>query len=221
MEKINLASLIDHTLLRADASEDDIRKHCMEAKASSFAAVCVNLHYISFCALILKGTNVKVCAPIGFPLGAVPTENKVAEVLRAVKDGADELDMVMNLGAFKSRDFDFVVNDIKAVKNACGDRILKVIIETAYLSDEEKVKACSLLKQAKADFVKTSTGFGPSGAKVKDVIILRDTVGIGTGVKASGGIKTFEDAVSMIDAGADRIGTSSSMNILKGSRGSN
>ncbi|OGS45757.1 MAG: deoxyribose-phosphate aldolase [Elusimicrobia bacterium RIFOXYD2_FULL_34_15] len=213
-KEFNVASLIDHTLLKADATEKDIVRLCLEAKKYKFASVCVNPFYVSFAKKNLKGSNVKVCTVIGFPLGATCSEVKAFEAKEAIKNGADEIDMVMNIGALKDKKFKVFINDIKLVRKAAGKKILKVILETVCLTNEEKVKACLLSKEAHVDFVKTSTGFGPHGATVEDVRLMRKIVGDKIGVKASGGIKTFGDAVKMINAGANRIGTSASVNII-------
>ena len=213
-KEFNVASLIDHTLLKADATEKDIVRLCLEAKKYKFASVCVNPFYVSFAKKNLKGSNVKVCTVIGFPLGATCSEVKAFEAKEAIKNGADEIDMVMNIGALKDKKFKVFINDIKLVRKAAGKKILKVILETVCLTNEEKVKACLLSKEAHVDFVKTSTGFGPHGATVEDVRLMRKIVGDKIGVKASGGIKTFGDAVKMIKAGANRIGTSASVHII-------
>ncbi len=213
IEKI--ASLIEHTLLRANATQEEIVKLCEEAKKYGFASVCVNPIYVSLCKQLLKGTDVKVCTVIGFPLGATTTTVKVIEAKEAIANGADEVDMVINIGALKSGNYQLVLDDIKAVREATRGKILKVIIETAYLTKEEKIKACELAKQAGADFVKTSTGFAPTGATVEDVALMKSVVGPTIGVKASGGIRTLEDAIKMVKAGATRIGTSTSLAIVK------
>jgi deoxyribose-phosphate aldolase len=210
-----IASLIDHTLLKANATEEEIIKLCEEAKEYGFASVCVNPVYVNLCKQLLKGTNVKVCTVVGFPLGATTSNVKAFEAKEAVANGADEIDMVINIGALKSGEYQLVLNDIKAVREATRGKILKVIIETAYLTKEEKIKACELAKQAGADFVKTSTGFAPTGATVEDVALIKSVVGPKIGVKASGGIRTLEDALKMVKAGATRIGTSASVAIVK------
>ena len=205
----------DHTILKADATRAQVEKICDEALANDFASVCVNSYYTSFVAEKLKDSDVKTCTVIGFPLGQMSTRAKVAETKIAVEDGADEIDMVINVGALKDKEYDFVCEDIKEVKEACGTKaILKVIIETCLLTDDEKVKACELSKEANADFVKTSTGFSTGGAVASDVKIMRDTVGKDMGVKASGGIHTAEEAQAMIDAGASRLGTSATLAII-------
>ncbi|MCX6026742.1 MAG: deoxyribose-phosphate aldolase, partial [Chloroflexi bacterium] len=207
-----------HTLLKPDATQDQIAQLCFEARKYGFASVCVNSAHVKLCADLLKGSGVAVCTTIGFPLGATPTDVKVFEAQQAIRDGACELDMVINVGALKSRDYELVRGDIAAVARAChaGNAILKVIIEAALLTDEEKVIACQLAKVAGADFVKTSTGFGPSGATPEDVALMRRVVGPSMGVKAAGGIRTYADAQKMIAAGASRIGASASVKIIQG-----
>jgi deoxyribose-phosphate aldolase len=214
----SLAHTIDHTLLKPDATQDQIAQLCFEARKFGFASVCVNPGNVKLCVDLLKGSGVPVCAVIGFPLGATPTDVKVFEAQQALRDGAGELDMVINVGAVKSRDYELVRGDIAAVARAChaGNAILKVIIEAAFLTDEEKVIACQLAKVAGADFVKTSTGFGPSGATPEDVALMRRVVGPSMGVKAAGGIRTYADAQKMIAAGASRIGASASVKIIQG-----
>ena len=210
------APLIDHTLLKANATQEEIGKLCEEAKKFGFASVCVNPAYVSLCSQLLRGSGVKVCTVIGFPLGATTPTVKALEARDAIANGADEIDMVINIGALKSGNYQLVLDDIKAVREATRGKILKVILETAYLSREEKIKACELAKQAGADFVKTSTGFGPSGATVEDVRLMREVVGPAMGVKASGGIRSTEDAQKMVAAGATRIGASASVAIVTG-----
>jgi len=212
----NIASYIDHTALSADASVEKIRQLCAEAKEYHFASVCVNSCHVALCAELLKDTGVNVCTVVGFPLGAMSTEAKAFEAELAVREGATEVDMVINIGALKDRNYDFVEKDIAAVKRACGDRHLKVIIECCLLTDEEKVKACELSERAGADFVKTSTGFSKWGAKVEDVALMKRTVGDRLGVKAAGGIRDRESAEAMIKAGADRLGCSAGIAIVKG-----
>lgn len=211
-----IAPLIDHTLLKPNATEQEIIKLCEEAKKYGFASVCVNPAYVSLCKQLLKDTNVKVCTVVGFPLGATTPTVKAIEAKEAIANGADEVDMVINIGALKSGNYQLVLDDIKAVREATRGKILKVIIETAYLTREEKIKACELAKEAGADFVKTSTGFGPSGATVEDVMLMKSVVGPKMGVKASGGIRTLEDALKMVKAGATRIGASASVAIVRG-----
>ena len=213
----SMAKYIDHTLLKAAASEDDIRKVCDEAKRYHFASVCVNTGYIKFVADLLSGSGVTPCCVVGFPLGAMDPESKAAETLNAVNQGAKEVDMVINIGAIKSKNWNLVKRDIEGVVAAAkGRALVKVIIETCLLTDEEKVKACTVSKLAGAHFVKTSTGFSTGGAKEEDVRLMRQTVGPDMGVKASGGVKTYEDAVKMIKAGASRLGTSNGVSIVEG-----
>lgn len=213
----NIASLIDHTLLKADATRDQIIALCKEAKEFTFASVCVNPAWVSTAAEQLKGSPVKVCTVIGFPLGASTAETKAFETKDAISKGAEEIDMVINIGALKSGDTETVKNDIAAVVEAAkGHAIVKVIIETSLLSDEEKRAACELSKAAGADFVKTSTGFSTGGATVEDVRLMRGTVGPEMGVKASGGVRSLDDLNNMVEAGATRIGASSGVQIMKG-----
>ncbi|PKL87667.1 MAG: deoxyribose-phosphate aldolase [Ignavibacteriae bacterium HGW-Ignavibacteriae-2] len=217
-----VARMIDHTLLKAEATEDDIRKLCEEAKKHEFASVCINPCYVSLCSQLLKGTKVKVCTVIGFPLGSNTTEIKRKEAEFAIEQGASEVDMVINVGMLKQGKYDYVFNDVNQVALAAkrNRAILKVIIETALLTDEEKVKACLISKEAKADFVKTSTGFSKGGATASDVALMKYVVGSSVGVKASGGIRSREDVQSMIDSGADRIGASASVKIVSGEKSS-
>lgn len=207
--------LFDHTILKADATKDAVVKICEEAKEFQFMSVCVNSYYTAFVAQQLKDSDVKVCTVVGFPLGQMSTKAKAAETELAVADGADEIDMVINVGALKDKEYDVVLNDIKEVKKACGQALLKVIIETCLLTEEEKIKACLLAKEAGADFVKTSTGFGTGGATAQDVALMRKTVGNTMGVKASGGIRNKETAEEMVNAGADRLGTSATIAICR------
>ena len=216
MNSAELAKYIDHTLLKPDASAAQIKKVCDEAKAYHFASVCVNPSRIALVARELEGTDVAPCCVVGFPLGAIPAESKAAETAVAVRNGAKEIDMVINVGAAKDGDWDLVEGDIAAVKQACGTALLKVIIEACLLTDEEKVQACLAAKRAGADFVKTSTGFSKGGATVHDVRLMRKTVGNEMGVKAAGGIHTREEALAMIEAGASRIGASSGIAIVSG-----
>lgn len=212
-----LSSLIDHTLLKPAASRDEITALCDEARKYAFASVCVNPWYVSLCAQLLRLTNVKVCTVAGFPLGANRADVKSFETERALADGAQEIDMVANIGALKSNDDASVESDIRAVVAACrGIAVSKVIIEAALLTDEEKVRACRIAKAAGADFVKTSTGFGPGGATVHDVRLMRAAVGEEMGVKAAGGIRDTETAQEMVEAGATRIGASASVRIVGG-----
>ncbi|MCR4588261.1 MAG: deoxyribose-phosphate aldolase [Lachnospiraceae bacterium] len=208
------SKMFDHTLLKAEATQDQVAQICKEALTYDFASVCVNSCYTAFVAQQLKGSTVKTCTVVGFPLGAMSTKAKAAETAYAVADGADEIDMVINVGALKEGRYDYVLEDIKAVKDACGQAHLKVIIETCLLSDAEKVKACELSVEAGADFVKTSTGFSTGGAKAVDVALMRKTVGPDIGVKASGGIRDTQTAEKMVEAGANRLGTSATIAIL-------
>lgn len=213
----SLSHMIDHTLLKPGATQDEIAQLCYEARKWGFASVCVNPSYVKLCADLLKGSDVLVCTVVGFPLGATSTESKVFETQKAIRDGATEVDMVINVGALRSRDYELVERDVASVARAChaGGAILKVIIEAALLDDEEKVAACQLAKVAGADFVKTSTGFGPGGATAEDVALMRRVVGPKIGVKAAGGIRSLADAQRMIAAGASRIGASASVKILQ------
>jgi deoxyribose-phosphate aldolase len=211
-----LAPLIDHTLLRADATEPDIRKLCGEAAEWRFASVCVNPAWVPLAAKLLKGTGVMVCTVIGFPLGATDAATKADETRHAITNGADEIDMVLNVGAVKGKDYDTVARDIAAVVKAAAGKTVKVILETAHLTDEEKTVACLLSKEAGAHFVKTSTGFGPGGATAADIALMRRLVGPAIGVKASGGIRDTATALKMVAAGANRLGASASVAIVKG-----
>ncbi len=212
----DMAGMIDHTILKPNATEEQVRQLCLEAREFSFATVCINPTWIPLAADILRGSPVKVCTVIGFPLGATFPEVKAFEAQRCANLGATELDMVINIGALKSRQYDLVQDDIAAVVDAAHPlgASVKVIIEAAYLTDEEKVEACVLSKAAGADYVKTSTGFAATGATVEDVALMRRVVGPGMGVKAAGGVKTAEDAKAMIAAGATRIGASASVKII-------
>ncbi len=213
---MELRKMIDHTLLKAGAKGDEIDKLCNEAAEHGFFAVCINPYYVSRAAIELKGKDVMVATVVGFPLGATPTAVKVCETQKAIADGADEIDMVMNLGAFKNGEYSYVEEDIKAVRIATGkDRVLKVIIETCYLDESEVKKASELVLRGGADFVKTSTGFGPEGAKASDIIIIKSVVGENAGIKAAGGIRDREKALKMIEAGATRIGASASVKIVE------
>lgn len=214
MEHKDIYKMIDHTLLKQDATSEEIKKLCKEALEYNFASVCVNPTNIELAAKILNGSLVKVCTVIGFPLGANTTKIKVLEAKDAVENGATEVDMVINIGRLKDKDYDYVKKDIEAVVNEVkGKALIKVIIETCLLTDEEKVIACKLASEAKADFVKTSTGFSTGGATPFDVKLMRETVGENMGVKASGGIRTSEDAKELIKNGANRIGASASIKI--------
>ncbi len=214
----DLARFIDHTLLRPDATAADIDRLCEEARTFGFAAVCVNPTWVRRCAQNLRGSDVRVASVVGFPFGAGTTEVKAMEARRAIRDGAREIDMVINVGALKSGDHDLVRGDIEKVADACREAgaLSKVIIEAALLTDEEKVVSSHLAKVAKADFVKTSTGFGPGGATVHDVLLMREAVGPTLGIKAAGGIRSAEDVREMIAAGATRIGASASVQIVTG-----
>ena len=206
--------LIDHTLLKQDATPEQILKLCEEAKEHDFMSVCVNPAYVPLAAEALKGSDVKVCTVIGFPLGMNLTRTKVEEAQLCIKQGAEEIDMVINVGMLKSHNDDYVEAEIAELKAVAGEKVLKVIIETCLLTDEEKVRACLLAKNAGADFVKTSTGFSTGGATVHDVKLMRETVGPDMGVKASGGVRTHEDLIAMVEAGANRIGTSNGVKII-------
>lgn len=217
--KYELARWIDHTLLKPDATQADVEKVCNEAREYHFASVCINPTWVPLAYKILRGSESRVCTVIGFPLGATFPEVKAQEVQIAVENGADELDMVINIGALKSGDYDLVERDIRAVVRAAGRRIVKVIIETCLLTDEEKVKACVIAQHAGANFVKTSTGFSKGGATVKDVALMRKAVGASMGVKASGGVRSYEEACKMVEAGATRIGASASVAIVGNGHG--
>ena len=216
-----IAKLIDHTLLKPEASQDQVAQLCYEASKYGFATVCVNPTNVKLCAQLLKGTPVKVCTVVGFPLGATSPEVKAYETQQALDDGAAEVDMVINIGALKSKEYALVERDIATVARTthAAGAILKVIIEAALLTDEEKVVACQLAKAAAADYVKTSTGFGPGGATVHDVALMRSAVGPELGVKAAGGIRTYEEAREMVAAGATRIGASAGIKILQQAKG--
>ncbi|MGJ7921422.1 deoxyribose-phosphate aldolase [Neobacillus sp. LXY-4] len=213
----NVASMIDHTLLKADAKKEQIEVLCKEAREFTFASVCVNPTWVSYASQLLKDSPVKVCTVIGFPLGANTPETKAFETKNAIENGAEEVDMVINIGALKSMDDELVERDIKAVVDATkGKALTKVIIETSLLTDEEKVRACQIAVKAGADYVKTSTGFSTGGATIADIALMRKTVGPDIGVKASGGVRNTEDAKNMIEAGATRIGASAGIAIVKG-----
>lgn len=218
---MKIQNYIDHTLLKPEATEEQVKKICDEAKEYGFASVCVNSYYASLVRKELRGTDVKTCVVVGFPLGASVKEAKAFEAKEAIENGAQEIDMVINIGALKSKKYDYVKEDIKAVVDAANKKALvKVIIETCLLTQEEKIKACEISKEAGADFVKTSTGFSTGGATVEDIKLMRKTVGQDMGVKASGGVRTIEDVKTMINAGASRIGASSSVAIVKGLKNS-
>ncbi|MBU0927697.1 MAG: deoxyribose-phosphate aldolase [Spirochaetes bacterium] len=212
--KASIAKTIDHTILKAIATEQQVRELCVEAKANGFASVCVNPYWVPLCAKELQSSKVLVCTVIGFPLGANATETKAAEAALAVKHGADEVDMVINLGAAKAGDWKIVEEDIRQVVKASGKATVKVIIETCYLTDAEKARACEAAAKAGAHFVKTSTGFGTGGATADDVRLMKKTVGDALKVKASGGIRSYHDAIQMLEAGADRLGASSGVSIV-------
>jgi deoxyribose-phosphate aldolase len=216
-----VAAMIDHTLLKPDATRGEIETLCREAAQYSFASVCVNPTWVALCARLLHGTAVKVCSVVGFPLGATTADTKHYETRRAIFDGAVEIDMVINVGALKSGDLRLVERDIEAVAAPCreANAISKVIIEAALLTDDEKVKACTIAKAAGADFVKTSTGFGPGGATAADVALMRRVVGEDMGVKAAGGVRDLEGLKAMVAAGATRIGASAGVRIVQESRG--
>ncbi len=216
----DLAAMIDHTLLKPDASAPEVDRLCAEARAYGFCSVCVNTYWVPFCRERLAGSSVKVCTVVGFPLGAMDSRSKAAETAEAVAQGAGEIDMVINVGAIKSGDWATVEADIRGVVEAASGRPVKVILETGLLTDEEKVRACQASVAAGAAFVKTSTGFSKGGATEADIALMRRTVGAGLGVKASGGVRTLEDAEKMIAAGASRIGASSGIAIVTGGVGS-
>ena len=212
----NYAAMIDHTLLKAEATRDQIKKLCEEAKQYGFASVCVNPTWVKYAAELLDGAESIVCTVIGFPLGANTSAVKAFETKDAIANGASEIDMVINIGAMKNGEFDLVREDIKAVVDAANGTLVKVIIETSLLTDEEKVKACELAVLAGADFVKTSTGFSTGGATAEDIALMRKTVGPEIGVKASGGVRSLEDMKLMVENGATRIGASSGVAIMNG-----
>ncbi len=217
MSPAQVAAICDHTLLKPDATAEQVRKLCAEAAQVKSFSVCVNCQYVPLAAELLKGTGVKVCTVVGFPLGAMTTEAKAYEAIDAIAKGANEVDMVLNVGAAKGGDWDTVKRDVEALVTACrGKALLKVILETCLLTDEEKVKACTICKLAGADFVKTSTGFSTGGATIEDVRLMRSVVGPNMGVKASGGVRTYQQALAMIEAGASRIGTSNTTAIAQG-----
>lgn len=213
---MNYNKTIDHTLLKQDAQREQIITLCEEAREYDFMSVCINPDFVALCKEELKGSDVKVCTVIGFPLGANVEETKVFEAKKAIEDGADELDMVINVSDLKDQKYDKIVKEITALKEVAGDRVLKVILETCLLTDEEIVKACELSVEAGADFVKTSTGFSTGGATIEDVALMKKTVGDKAEVKASGGVRSLEDLKNMIDHGATRIGASSGVAIMKG-----
>ena len=212
---MGLNKYIDHTILKATASSADVQKLCEEAIEHEFYSVCVNGCYVADAKHLLQGTDVKVAAVVGFPLGAMTTASKVFEAKEAIENGVSEIDMVINVAKLKDGEFDYVENEIRLIKEAIGNNVLKVIIETCYLTDEEKVKACELSLVAKADFVKTSTGFGTGGATYEDVKLMKSVVGDNAKVKASGGVRDKETAQKYVDLGAERLGTSSGIEIVK------
>ena len=212
---MGLNKYIDHTILKATASNSDVQKLCEEAIEHEFYSVCVNGCYVADAKQLLQGTDVKVAAVVGFPLGAMTTAAKVFEAKEAVENGASEIDMVINVAKLKDGEFEYVENEIRQIKEVIGDNVLKVIIETCYLTDEEKVKACELSLVAKADFVKTSTGFGTGGATYEDVKLMKSVVGDIAKVKASGGVRDKETAQKYVELGAERLGTSSGIDIVK------
>ena len=216
MDTRKLTAMIDHTLLKPEATTAQVEQLCNQARQFSFASVCVNPTHVQLCARLLQGSPVRVCAVVGFPLGASLPEVKAYETQQAIRDGAAEIDMVINIGALKDKNTDLVARDIAAVVNAAraSGALVKVIIEAALLTDDEKVAACQLAKDAGADYVKTSTGFGPGGATAQDVALMRQTVGPEMGVKAAGGIRTLADAQKMIEAGATRLGVSASVKLM-------
>lgn len=215
---MKLNKYIDHTILKPETTQEQVEKILSEAKEYDFASVCVNPTWVSLAAESLKDSDVKVCTVIGFPLGANTSAVKAFETEDAIANGADEIDMVINVGALKAGNDALVLDDIKAVVDASGDKLVKVIIEACLLTDDEKVRACQLSKEAGADYVKTSTGFSTGGATVADVALMRKTVGPDMGVKASGGARSYEDAIAFIEAGASRIGASSGVAILNGAQ---
>ncbi|HEM4740020.1 TPA: deoxyribose-phosphate aldolase [Streptococcus suis] len=215
---MTLNKYIDHTILKPETTQEQVEKILAEAKEYDFASVCVNPTWVALAAESLKDSDVKVCTVIGFPLGANTPAVKAFETKDAISNGADEIDMVINIGALKTGNYDLVLEDIKAVVAASGDKLVKVIIEACLLTDDEKVKACQLSQEAGADYVKTSTGFSTGGATVADVALMRKTVGPDMGVKASGGARSYEDAIAFIEAGASRIGASSGVAIMNGAQ---
>ncbi len=212
---MELNKYIDHTLLKADATEEEIRKLCEEAILYKFCSCCVNGDYVGLVHSLLEGTGVKTCTVVGFPLGSMATTSKIQEAREAIFEGADEIDMVINISHLKDKKYDEVLFELQRMREACGSKVLKVILECCLLTDEEIVKACELCKQASVDFVKTSTGFSKGGATVHDVKLMADTCQGFPHVKASGGIKNKKDALDMIEAGATRIGTSHGVEIVK------
>lgn len=212
---MELNKYIDHTLLKPEATKEQITKLCQEARQYDFASVCVNTCYVPLAKQLLAGSDVKVCCVVGFPLGAMDTVSKAFEAKTAVENGAQEVDMVINIGALKDKDYDYVTKDIAAVVEASKPAIVKVIIEACLLTDEEKVEACKCSMNAKAEFVKTSTGFSTHGATPKDVALMKKTVGNVCKVKAAGGVRSYDDAMKMIEAGADRLGCSAGIKVME------
>jgi len=216
---MDIARYIDHTILKPEATPEDVKKLCREAKEYNFASVCVNASYAKLVSTELDGSEVKTCVVVGFPLGAMTKEAKAFETVEAINNGASEIDMVINIGSLKTKNYELLKADIEAVVNAAkGKALVKVIIEACLLTNEEKIKACEISKEAGADFVKTSTGFSASGATKEDIALMRKTVGEDLGVKASGGIRDFKTAMDMINAGASRIGASASISIVNESK---
>lgn len=215
MNKKDLARLIDHTLLKSETKIEDIKKLCEEALKYQFYSVCINPCYVKTAKEFLKNSDIKICTVISFPLGASTIKTKIYEATEAIENGADEIDMVMNIGMFKSNRYEYIYEEISSIKKAIEYRILKVTIETSILSEEEKIKASEIIKKSGANFVKTSTGFSQGGATKEDVLLIRKSVGDNFGIKASGGIKTYQQAVELIKAGATRIGSSSSVKIME------
>ena len=215
---MDLNKLIDHTLLKADCLPSEVVNLCQEAKQYNFKSVCINSGFVSLAAKELNKAETLVCTVVGFPLGAMSTLAKGFETKQAISDGADEIDMVINVSRLKAKDYSYVLNDIREVVKNAGGKTVKVILETSLLTQEEKIKACELTVQAKAHFVKTSTGFSTGGATVEDIALMRKTVGPNFGVKASGGVRSLEDMEKMVKAGATRIGTSSGVKIMQGQK---
>ena len=213
---MNYNKMIDHTVLKADTTKETVKRFFDEAIEYGFASVCINPCHVSYAADYLKDSDVKVCTVIGFPLGATTTATKAFEAKEAIANGADEIDMVMNIGALKDQNTDYVFHDIKAVVEAAQGKIVKVILETCLLTEDEIVKACQICQEAGADFVKTSTGFSTRGATIEDVKIMKATVGDSMKVKAAGGVRTYDDMVKIVEAGADRIGTSAGCSLVEG-----
>ena len=214
----NIAKYIDHTVLKATTTSQDVKKLCLEAKEYGFYSVCVNGCFVKECKELLKDSNVKIAAVVGFPLGAMTKSSKIFEAREAIENGANEIDMVINVGKLLEGDSKYVEDEIREIKEAIGENVLKVIIETCYLNEEQKMLACELALNANADFVKTSTGFGIAGATFEDVILMKKMVGDNAEVKASGGVKSYETAEKYIELGATRLGTSSGIDIIKGAK---